>query len=158
MRCFLFLALSFFSVVASCYSSEGVSSSYLKKDLLGSWEYVSSKVYDIEGNIVREGVEESTDHCKLLVITFDEEMIEYFKYDGIDKEGNCIELSKKVKYDLRDDCIYTLDSEGGLDLGEMVVIKELSAYTFSFHRRLESPTTVNGIKIQAVEMKLKKVK
>ncbi|MDM1396237.1 hypothetical protein HX049_03460 [Myroides odoratimimus] len=99
MKGFLFLVLSFFSVVTSCYSSEGTSSFYLKKDLLGIWEYVSSKVYDIEGNIVREEEEESPNHCKLLIITFDEESIEYFKYNGIDKEGKCIEVSQKVKYD-----------------------------------------------------------
>lgn len=93
-----------------------------------------------------------------MIITFDEESIEYFKYNGIDKEGKCIEVSQKVKYDLRDDCIYTLDSEGELDLGEMVVIKELSADTFSFYRRLANTIVNNGIALQGVELKLKKVK
>ncbi|WP_350329799.1 lipocalin family protein [Myroides odoratimimus] len=135
-----------------------MSFSYLKKDLLGSWEYVSSKVYDIEGNIVREGVEESPDHCKLLIITFDEETIKYFKYNGKDTEGNCLVLSKKVKYDLRNDCIYILDSEGELDLEERVVIKELSADTLSFYRRLVDPSISNGVALQGIELKLKKVK
>ncbi|MVX36440.1 hypothetical protein [Myroides sp. LoEW2-1] len=108
--------------------------------------------------MVSEVGEESPNHCKLLVITFGEESIEYFKYNGIDKEGKCIVLIKKVKYDLRDNCIYTLDGEGDLVLGDMVVIKELSADTLSFYRRLANPVVNNGIVLQGVELQLKKVK
>ncbi|WP_196216224.1 hypothetical protein [Myroides albus] len=67
-------------------------------------------------------------------------------------------MIKKVKYDLRDNCIYTLDGEGDLVLGDMVVIKELSTDTLSFYRRLANPVVNNGIVLQGVELQLKKVK
>ncbi|MTG98657.1 hypothetical protein GJV76_11045 [Myroides sp. BIT-d1] len=59
---------------------------------------------------------------------------------------------------MRDNCIYTLDGEGDLVLGDMVVIKELSTDTLSFYRRLANPVVNNGIVLQGVELQLKKVK
>lgn len=143
--------------VSSCSSDDGNSNvTYSKEQLVGSWEHVSSKVFDPKGKVLGEVDAESPDNCGVLLMSFTEEMMEYRKYEGKDGSGKCIELRDRSKYVVKGNRIYELDEDGDLDEDEMVEINGLSGNSLLIYQRLNEPIVINGVVFKAIEMKFKR--
>lgn len=145
--------------VSSCSSDDGNSNvTYSKEQLAGSWEHVSSKIYDVKGKVAGEAPAENPSGCGSLALIFSGDTMTYRKYEGRDSNGKCIEIGEKSKYVLKGNRIYELDEVGGLDEDEMMEIISLSDSTLLLYKGYEDPIIVNGVAFKGAEMKFRKIK
>lgn len=144
--------------VTGCSSDDNSTPSFNKGDLFGSWEHVSSKVFDPKKKLLGEAAAENKDNCGVLVMSFTENQMRYVKYEGKDYNGNCIEVTDTSGYELRGNRIYEKDKNGELDEDEVLDIKSLNENTLVLFQKLEKPFIYNGIEFQYLEMYMRKVK
>lgn len=144
--------------ITGCSSDDNGTPSFNKGDLFGSWEHVSSKVFDPKMKFLGESPAENIDNCGVLVMSFTENQMRYVKYEGKDYKGNCIEVTDTSGYELRGNRIYEKDKNGELDEDESLEIKSLKGNTLVLFNKLENPIIINGIAFQYLEMYMRKVK
>ncbi|WP_121964348.1 hypothetical protein [Myroides sp. N17-2] len=144
--------------VTGCSSDDNSTPTFNKADLFGSWEHVSSKVFDPKKKLLGEAAAENKDNCGVLVMSFTESQMGYVKYEGKDYNGNCIEVIDMSGYELRGNRIYEKDENGDLDEDVFLDIKSLNGNTLVLFQKLEKPFIYNGIAFQYLEMYMRRVK
>lgn len=154
---FLLVASLLMLSVTGC-SSDDNSPTYSKKDIVGKWEHVSSKIFDTKKKFLGEGPSENPDGCGVLVLTFTDVIMEYHKYEGKDRDGNCKELNDNSRYTIKGNRIYEMDANGDLDEDEFMDIKSVNDNALVLFQKFKDPIIVNGVAIKYLEIYLRKIK
>lgn len=158
-RIIMFFVVSIVMIsVTGCSSDDNSTPTFNKADLFGSWEHVSSKVFDPKMKLLGEAAAENIDNCGVLVMSFTDNQMKYVKYEGKDYEGNCVEVTATTGYVLKGNRIYEKDEDGGLDEEEALDVKSLNGNSLVLFQKFEDPIIVNGVAFQYLEMYMRRVK